>query len=143
MRRRIPIRPKKIIPVSNSESPESLRIKYMKKIAPAFAIHNKYINNSDATDVILRKYYDDIKYELINDLEKVYPFKDNIYNMYAGYLGLNHNIYKLIPEIVKRINDGPNYYDPKNPYKTKSQKLLQFYHNLAKNTNKKVIPYLR
>jgi len=144
MRRRSPINPESSIsPISNSESPESLRKKYMKKIAPAFSIKNKYINNPDATDVILRKYYDDSKYELINDLEKVYPFKDNIYNMYAGYLGLNHNIYKLIPEIVKRINDGPNYYDPKNPYKTKSEKLLQFYHNLAKNTNKKVIPYLR
>ena len=131
-------------PISNSKSPESLGIKYMKKIAPAFSIKNKYINNPDVTDVILRKYYDDnIQYELINDLEKVYPFKDNIYNMYAGYLGLNHNIYKLIPEIVKRINDGPNYKDDNNPYKTKSEKLLQFYHNLAKNTNKKVIPYLR
>jgi hypothetical protein len=130
-------------PISNSESPDSLRIKYMKKIAPAFAIHNKHIQDPDLIDIFLRRLYNDSKYVLTNDLEKIYPFENLMYDMNVEYLGLNHNIYNLIPEIVKRINNGHEWIGEENRYDTKSKRLLRFYYNLAKNTNKKVIPYLK
>jgi hypothetical protein len=46
------------------------------------------------------------------------------------YLALNPHIYSLIPKLIEKINKE----DPR--------KLSKFYHNLALNTNKKVISYL-
>ena len=131
------------ISISNSNSSDSLRTKHMKETGLVFSLKNKYLDN-DMTDIILRQYYNDTPYELINELHKIYPFKHEKYTVYAGYFGLNPRIHLLVPEIVKRIKDDPKgYYDPDGPYRTKEQRLLHFYHNLAQNTNKKVIPYLK
>ena len=126
------------ISISNSNSSDSLRTKHMKETGLVFSLKNKYLDN-DMTDIILRQYYNDTPYELINELHKIYPFKHEKYTVYAGYFGLNPRIHLLVPEIVKRIKDDPKgYYDPDGPYRTKEQRLLHFYHNLAQNTNKKV-----
>lgn len=127
---------------SNSNSSDSLRTKHMKKMGLAFSM-NKFLDE-DMTDVILRQYYNDTPYELINELQKIYPFEHDYYTMYAEYFGLNPRIHLLVPKIVKRIeDDSKGCYDPKVSYRTKEQKLIHFYHNLAKNTSKKVIPYLK
>ena len=129
--------------ISKSKSSDSIRTKHMKEIGLAFSIKNKYLRKEDITDIILRQYYNDTPYELINELQKIYPFKHEKYKIYPGYFGLNPRIHLLVPDIVKLIeNDTKGYYDPEDPYKTKEQKLLHFYHNLAKNTSEKVIPYL-
>ena len=134
---------KSSVSISKSKSSDSIRTKHMKEIGLAFSIKNKYLGKEDITDIILRQYYNDTPYELINELQKIYPFKHEKYKIYPGYFGLNPRIHLLVPDIVKLIeNDTKGYYDPEDPYKTKEQKLLHFYHNLAKNTSEKVIPYL-
>ena len=112
----------------SSSSPDSSRTRYIKKMAIAFAM-NKEVDN-DINEIILRLYVKNIQYKLINALQKVIPFESQIFTNNIVYLALNPHIYSLIPELIKRISHNP-------------KKLLDFYHNLAKNENRAVISFLK
>ena len=97
-------------------------------MALVFAM-NKEVDN-DINEIILRLYVKNIQYKLINALQKEFPFESQRFTNNIVYLALNPHIYSLIPELIKRISHNP-------------KKLLDFYHNLAKNENRAVINFLK
>ena len=126
----IPIGPKSISTKSNSKSSDSFGTKNMKEIAKIFALGVGKKLDNDTTGKVL-DYLKTNQYQLINELLAIYPFEHKIYTKYAEYLALNPGIHSLIPKLIEKIRkDDPG-------------KLGKFYKNLAQNTNKKVIPYLK
>jgi hypothetical protein len=116
---------------NRSTSSESIKTKYVKEMALPFLM-DKMLNDTDAKYIILQRYYDTLRYqyELTTDLQKIIPFDNQQFTDNAVYLALNPRIYPFIPELIERIRHNP-------------EKLKVFYHNLAKNKNPKVMPYLK
>jgi len=114
---------------NRSTSSESIKTKYVKEMALPFLM-DKMLNDTDAKYIILQRYYDTLRYELTTDLQKIIPYDNEQFTDNAVYLALNPRIYPFIPELIERIRNNP-------------EKLKVFYHNLAKNKNPKVMPYLK
>jgi hypothetical protein len=125
----ISIGPKSISSISISKSSDSFGTKNMKDMAKIFALGLGKKLDNDTTGKIF-DYLKTNEYQLINELLEIYPFEHTIYTKYAEYLALNPEIHSLIPKLIEKITKD-------NP-----KKLENFYINLAKNTNKKVIDYL-
>jgi hypothetical protein len=116
---------------SKSSSSQSIKTKYVKEMTLPFLANPELKNKLiDTTDIILKKYYELIEYNLVNELQKIIPFESQTFTNNAVNLALNPNIYQFIPNLLNRISHDP-------------EKLLMFYHNLANNKSKKVIPYLK
>jgi hypothetical protein len=132
----------------SSKNSDSLRTKYLKEMASTFIFNEKL--NSDVNDKILKKYYNDLHYELSNEINilaidlKLYhsssivDFEDpfELLIEMPEYLGLNPHIYPYIQNIINIIikRDGEKYGN--------TDKLKIFYINLAKNKSSDIISFL-
>jgi hypothetical protein len=132
----------------SSKNSDSLRTKYLKEMASTFIFNEKL--NSDVNDKILKKYYNDLHYELSNEINilaidlKLYhsssivDFEDpfELLIKMPEYLGLNPHIYPYIQNIINIIikRHGEKYGN--------TDKLKIFYINLAKNKSSDIISFL-